>query len=305
MSRYREQVAAVLRVVSVRPGPRYAWLGRVDRALSPAILESLSMGERRAHLVDSLTEELYASFYTQGEPAASRRGERGPLSGERQLMRALADANAGQGGWESGWTVEREGDSRVVLRGQRLRIVARREEFQAGAGLRVAKDLPERSPGYYTALGDAGSGGDVRVYWNVGPAAAAQLMRVLTERLNGLGVAFAFKVADHPARFSRCDSAVLYVAGEVLGELRDIRARLRPRTPALTLTLCAGVGAAEHPPDGASFGLTRCRVLAEGIVRAYELRAQDRLAVVERVFDEHGMDLDAPYREPSRERHVL
>jgi hypothetical protein len=305
VSRYREQVAAVLRVASVRPGPHFAWLGRVDRAWSPAVFESLTLAERRTHLIDSLTDELYASFYTQGEPTTSRRGDRAPRSGERRLVRALAEANVGEGRWEPRWTVEHENGSRVVLRGLRLRVEAGREEFRAGAGLRVPKDFPARSPGFYTAVGDAGTGGDVRVYFNVGPSAAPRLMRALTEQLNGLGVAFEFKVADHPARFARRDSAVLYVAGEVLDVVQDSAPRLRPGTPAFTLQLSAGVGAAEDPPDGASFGLTRCRVLAEGIMRAHELRARDRLAAVERVFDEHGVDIDAPYREPTRERHVL
>lgn len=305
VSPYRSQVIAALAAVSLRKGPRYAWYGRIDRSVPPAILEWLTMAERRAHLVEALAEELYASFYTQGEPTPSRRSEQTPTAADRQLLHALTEANTGQGRWEPGWTVLREDGSEVVLQGPRLRVVAPRPDFRPELGLRVAKHLPNRSPGFYTALGDAGSDPEVRVYWNVGPAHAPRLMRAVTQRLNRAGIPFTFKVTDHRARFGRRDAAVLYLPGSALGELTGIDVPLRPGVPALTLPLAAGIGAAEHPADGLSFGLTRCRILAAGAVRALEERARDRIAVVESVFAEHGVAIDAPYREPTRQEHFF
>jgi hypothetical protein len=311
MTHYRDQVSSVLRVVTIRAGPRYAWLGRVDRTLPLDILESLSMPERRNHLVDALTQELYASFYTQGEPVAAHRAAREPAWAEPSFVRLLRIANRGRGRWTPGFTLERASRSSVVVRHGRLRVTADRDECsRIGPGgtvsIRTAKDMPGRSPGFYLAVGDAGDDAcDLRVYWNVGPLEAPALVTALTTRLNGLDIPFQLKVADHPARFARRDSAVLYLPGEALGDAMGVRARLRHGTPAFTLQLAPGIGAAEETSDHGSFGLARCRLLAEGIVRAYERRERERPAVVERVFREHGVDVDAPYREPDRASHVL
>lgn len=305
MSVYREQAAAALRVISVHPGPRYAWLGRVDRSLPPRLSAWLSVAERRQQFLNALCDELYASFYTQGEPAPSRRDERVPWSGDRALMLALGEANSGRGSWEPGWETVRVHGGAVVLQGPRLRVQAPREDVRGDSELRVVKDLPRRSPGYYIALGDAGHDGDLRIYWNVGPSMAPALMRAVTGRLNGLTVPFVLKVADHPARFGRRDSAVLYLPAEALEAVRDVNPLLRAGVPAFTRELRPGVGAAEHPPGDRSFGQLRCAVLAEGVLRAHDTGSRDRLAVVADVFAEHGIDLDAPYREPTRADHVL
>jgi hypothetical protein len=81
----------------------------------------------------------------------------------------------------------------------------------------------------------------------------------------------------------------------------EIRGYLRSGVPALTLRLAEGVAVAHDPPGGSSFGLHRCRLIAEGLLRAHErgLRSlEDRLdAVIER-FREAGVDPDRPYLSP-------
>jgi hypothetical protein len=62
------------------------------------------------------------------------------------------------------------------------------------------------------------------------------------------------------------------------------------------------VAVAEHVPEhGLSFGSSRCRLLAEGVVAAYERGATAlpaRLEAVARCFSERGLDLDRPYLAP-------
>ena len=146
---------------------------------------------------------------------------------------------------------------------------------------------------------------------------AASLVAAVTSSLNGMGIAFRFKVLDAPEQFSRCDAAVLYVRAtdfEALRPvLRDLHTRpsvqLRERTPALTKPLSPGIGLAEQPASGESFGENRCRLLAEGIVEAHALgvrRPGPRLAVVEARFASRGIDVDAPYLERgSVDRYAL
>lgn len=316
MSRYRDQVAAALAAATVLGPTRYAWLGRRSRTLAAELENELDGSERRAYLVSCLREELYHSFYCFGEPVPARWGAAQPQHADPSLLAALSRANEGRGSWERGWTVERVVDDGVVARTSRLRVRARAsdcrpQDAEAGAAvsLRLPKELPWLSPGFWFAVGDAPPPAPgVRVYWNVTRAGAPALVRALTTRLNGDRVPFWLKVADHPFRYGRRDAAVLYVEPEgfaalrgVLAELADALAgHLRPGIPAFTLELAPGVGLAEDAA-GESFGAKRCALLADAIVRAHE-GPQSGVDAVAAHFAEAGVDIDAPYRAG---RHVL
>ena len=329
MSRYREQVAAALRAVTIRGPVRYAWLGRTSRRLAGALEEAMDDAARDAYLVTSLGNELYSSFYCRGRPVPARFGEPAPLAPDPGLAMALSDANAGCGSWQGGWTVERIADHEaVVASGVRARVPVldcrAPGDVRTGAAvdIRVPKEHLWLAPGFYTALSDAvvdvGSARAVlRVYWNVTPAGAPALMRALTTRLNASEVPFRLKIADHPFRLDRCDAAVLYLPGTSVEAVRatllevaaELAPHVRPLIPAFTLGLAPGVGLAEHDGGAESFGTRRCRLLADAIVRAHAVgvsQLERRVAVVAERFAEDGIRIDAPYREPSLSgRHVL
>lgn len=330
MSRYRGQVAAALRAVTIRGDTAYGWLGRKSRPLPASLRAVLDVPERRSYLVGSLREELYWSFYCQGRPVAARWGEPEPVAADPWLATALSEANTGRGSWEPGWKVERlQGDEAVVATPRlRARLPTSDCTTLAGAvrpgaavSVRVPKELPALSPGFYTAVGEAvvehlPSEAIVRVYWNVTRAVAPTLVRALTSTLDAEQVPFRLKVADHPLRLQRCDAAVLYVPSEAFAVLRKTLSRLagaltwglRPEIPAFTLELVPGVGLAEDDGAGESFGARRCALLADGIVRVHEHAIPEGSAQVDAVaarFAEDGVRIDAPYLEPSLTRHVL
>lgn len=325
MSVFRDQVAAALAAVTIRGPDRYAWLARASRPLSTRLAAELDDSQRRTYLVSCLREELYWSFYTQGGPVEARWGEPQPPFPDPWFTDALSGANGGRGSWEPGWTVERvDGDVAVVSDG-RLRTRVRPGDcrgtvrVRAQVEVRLPKELPEVSPGYFTVLGETpGPGGPtslVRVYWHVTQAGAAPLVATLTNRLNREQVPFQLKVANHPSRLRRCDAAVLYVPGDAFdaATLRAIATahgpHLQPRIPAFTLELAPGVGLAEENGSAESFGVRRCALLADAIVRAAEHGVTDaaaRLDAVAARFAEDGVQIDAPYLEPSLAgRHVL
>jgi hypothetical protein len=319
MIEYRRQVRSALAAVEIRGPAQYAWLGRRSRRLGPAVIADMGPVELRRYLVQSLRDELYFSFYCHGQPVPARWGEPQPVGPDPWLLDAMSRANAGRGGREGGWTVDRVSDGHAVVSRDGLRVrVPRGADMSPGAAvsLPMPKELPAFSPGYWTALGDAAAGdsrsGDVRVYWHVTAAGAPALVGALTTRLNDEAVPFRLKVADHPFRLDRCDAAVLYLEATDftrvrarLGELAAALApHLRPRIPAFTLALAPGVGLAEDD-DGESFGVRRCALLADGIVRAHEQELDGLDAVVAR-FAEAGVAIEAPYRDPSLAgRHVL
>ena len=327
MSRYRDQVAEALGAVVIHGATQYSWLGRRSRLLPTALERELSNAERRRYLVSSVGEELYFSFYCHGRPVTARWGLPEPVASQLWLLQAMSRANTGHGSWEPGWTVMRvERDHAVVSKsGLRVQVALTGCEGERPSGAVVSlaqpKELPLISPGFWTVLGDAQldasqPSGLVRVYWNVSSGGAPALVGAVTSLLNGAGVPFRLKLADHPLRFARCDAGVLYVDGDafpvVQARLAETAAalaeHLRPDVPAFTLELAPGVGLAEENDD-ASFGARRCALLAEAIVQAHEraLTALDeRLDLVARRFAEAGVLIDAPYLEPSLAgRHVL
>jgi type III HopA1-like effector protein len=320
----------MLRAVAIRGPTQYSWLGRANRSLPASLGDELGESGRRTYLVACLREELYCSFYCHGRPVAARWGEPEPPFADGRLVAAMSQANSGRGSWEPGWTVQRLEGELAVVGSARLRArvpvascLAAEGDVRAGAAvsIRVPKELPELSPGFYTVLSDAAESGDVpsrvRVYWNVTRSGAPALVGTLTSRLNRDGVPFRLKVANHPYRLQRCDAAVLYLRGDVYRTLRatleevaaGLTAHLRPQVPALTMELAPGVGLAEDPGDGESFGVRRCALIADGVVRAHELRITDTGGQVDAVATRlaaDGVRMDAPYLEPALEgRHVL
>ena len=206
-----------------------------------------------------------------------------------------------------------------------LRVWVRREDTYADAedipspgqlrAVRFPKELLKLSPGFYLALGNEGLASEpgralVRFYWNLRAEDAPALIKRGTQLLNDDQIPFRLKVVNDPAHYDRCDAGVLYVQRtdyeHVLPAVRrilvELGANLKKTTPVFTKVLAPGLGLAEEPAwSGDSFGMDRCRLLAEAMVRIHERAvagATDRLAVIEEAFAEDGISLATPYLNP-------
>jgi type 2 lantibiotic biosynthesis protein LanM len=137
-------------------------------------------------------------------------------------------------------------------------------------------------------------------------------MRSLTTNLNDAGLVFRFKVSNHPVAFIRCDAGVLYVRKRDYEAVSHALTRvyeeighsnLKQRVPAFTKRLAPGLGLAEDPPKGLdSFGLHRCRLLANALFQAHregKKSIPDRLRVVEKHFEQNGISLETPFLNPA------
>lgn len=320
---YYEQVREVVAAVQVTSAIGYRWFGVPSPALPRAMRQSLTAAAARSYLLHTLQTQLYSDFYCQGQAVAGRTRETEPaLVGLTPFVEELSRANSGSGYWERGWEVLATENGFVSARKRGLELSARLEDCLAGEGeqpapravisLRFPRELISLSPGFYIATSDAESFGEaqflglVRLYWNVTPPGAAELMRHATVMLNMAGVPFRLKVLNNPALYTRCDAAILYLnksqyapAVSVIEEIyRRVSLHVRHRVPALTKPLAHGLGLAEDPEQGESFGMHRSRILAEGIIRAAEGRANlvsARLRIVESRFVEEGLDLAKPF----------
>lgn len=244
-----------------------------------------------------------------------------------ELTSELSLANQGQDQWFCDWVVEE------LLSDGRIKVKNRLAERILAPGEYVHLDGPGTFPrkggtvnifqscesvnmqaGYYFAFGDEPQGevdfnGIVRFYWNIDADKAVQLMKTLTKLANQYRLPFRFKCLKNRDAFERLDSAVLYVpqfAAHFTGELlvdvyRDNYAGIKHDTPLFTRRLAPGLGFAEEPGTGESFGMSRCQILADGIYAAYLKKDQSvegRERAVKEIFSDLDLDFEKPYLRP-------
>lgn len=150
----------------------------------------------------------------------------------------------------------------------------------------------------------------VRLYWNLAtPEGAAPLLARLAADCDRFRIPFQLKVQVDPIQFDRVDTAVLYVEKQYFQIIAELASRahqslryhlLRP-TPMLTKYLRPGLALAEDPGGGLSFGLSRCRLLAEAVAAAHHggsSRALDRVRIFQTLCHRRGLDPARLYLNP-------
>jgi len=151
--------------------------------------------------------------------------------------------------------------------------------------------------------------GLIRFYWAVDSDGAVVLMRAVTERLNRFQLPFRLKMPVDRSFYQRLDAAVLYVhkrfypiCRRLLPQVHaKVREHLATGTPLFSKPFAEGVGLAEDTGTQESFGMNRCRILAEGIWNADHegvLAAPSRMERVAKHFALQGLDIARPYLNP-------
>lgn len=271
-----------------------------------------------------LVQTVQAVFYDRCYARRSAVGVAAP-GGEPGLAQRLAAANAGRDGWDRGWSVFQIGANgqAFVRKGERERIavpgaflteamVGMVPQIGATVSLRVPRESLDAQPGYYFAFGEtldelADQLSIVRLYFDVRAEAAPALFAELTGRLNRYQTPFHLKAPVAPAAYDRADAAVLYVGHRYFPIVARIvmaaldRVALDDAVPLFTRRLRPGVGVAMEPGSGESFGSHRSRLVAEGLVEAWqrgEIDGEARLRAVEGRFAAAGVDLARPWLNP-------
>jgi hypothetical protein len=313
-SGHRASIAEAVDALEVHADGRYSWFGRAT-GFGEADLDETATRALAAYEIEL---RLYLDFYTRGRatPAPERQITPADL-GRRDMVDRYREANTGRGTVEPGWCMLSAGQDTIDVRrgGLRLRVapddVVADGGLTAGAavGVRMPNALMNRSPGHYMALGDAPFDHEtdaVRLYWNTTPDGAVQVMSVLTRDLNLLGIPFILKALDDSSTFTRCDACVLYAPRTASGDVIAIASRaaailgdeLKPTVPALTHRLAPGLGYAEDPANGESFGRHRCALIADGIVDAWRGGSnglESRMDAVVGRFAQDGLSVDLPF----------
>lgn len=263
--------------------------------------------------VAGLGEALYGAFYCVPQPAGSGSG-----GDPAAFLAALRSANPVAPRFEAGWTVARIDPAGILLADsmgrQRAAALADILPYAGGVApgqpvrLALQREMVTGPGGHYVILGrpirDARAGGQVRFYWNFGTEGAAPFLAAIGGGLERRRIPFQAKVPASPGGYGRSDCGVLYLDSEdvesaldfVAGALDGLGRALRPDTPLFARRLAPGLAFAESPPGGDSFGMHRCRLVAEGLVIAFERGADSPEARVDAVcerFTGYGLDLAA------------
>ena len=274
----------------------------------------------------SLRDHLYKHFYCTAAALPSSDSESRALSAAPSAMfvQRLSEANCGNGYLEPGWEVCRITPTLLGVSRYGLELQVPRAACQVPPGLEVStgltiairmpKELVDHMGSCYFAMSDHWMSerewlNVVRVYWNVTPEGAIELIHQATAQLNAAGLPFHLKVFRDLGRSGRADGAVLYLQKRNYEAARRILQSIVPRlapqlrstVPAFTKSLAPGVGLAEDPGNGLSFGEHRCGLIAEALIDANDLgkrSAADRVDIVLEHFTREGVSLEKPYLNP-------
>jgi hypothetical protein len=243
-----------------------------------------------------------------------------PATASVPILDALSAANAGRERWEQGWQivqlfpngsaqVRKGGKMQVLPRGQYVTQPGQRPMPGLPAAVLIAKESRTMQPGFYYVLSEVvpEAGAEerlARLYFHVEESGAPGLVAAISSELNRYQVPFRFKTLAHSGQYVRTDAAVLFYAKRhfpIVARLlpRIVKATsLRAATPLFTKRLRDGVGLAEDPANGESFGMQRTRLVAQAIWDAFVRglhTAEARMQELDVQFQQNGLRLDKPW----------
>lgn len=313
-----EQLRVIVDAVKISSAMTFSFAGKNFDAQAAQQAVPGVPGPQENPLVAAVRNCLYMSCYCKPFPAKFAVSAN---TQARDLTSELSSANAGQPRWDAGWQIARiEASGQVIAQKAAKTRALWPGEFLAfdgpgvppRPGAHISVYFPHESrtmqPGFYFAFGEAESDPAdearlTRFYWNVSEEGAAPLTGWLTRTFNRFQVPFRFKCMTLAGHFDRLDAAVLYVSkrffrfsAELLAGGREkLNEFLRPETPLFTRQLAPGLGFAEDPGNGESFGMNRCRILAEAICSAASkglAQEEERMQEIARYFGQYGLSLD-------------
>lgn len=267
--------------------------------------------------IQTATRLLYSYWYSVGRPVLAAELDALMRSAvHHNLTTVLESANPGRGRRSTGWRCIALMPDTVAVARDGLTVTASRSRVHPadhgslGVGATVAVVTPSgsrnRSAGYYIAHSDEDldyATNLSRLYINVSAEDAPRLVHAVCERLNAAWIPFDLKVASNAALYYRADVAVLYTPREGVTDVWKLVASvlsrrldsLRPANPPLLHQLRPGVGIADDPASGGSFGTSRCHALATGLITASGLGPSERMQAMYESMTEQSIDAARPY----------
>jgi len=271
-----------------------------------------------------LVECIYKYLYTHPDGNIKIAFNADPI--DKKLLASLSAANTTIAQKQSGWIVHgvqndgsiiacRYGLIRKFMPGQ---FLAAKNQIPIKIGTTVSvitmtgsKNYQE---GFYHVFSNAMMdmaevNSKVRLYFNVKRHEAAAFIDITSKLLNQYDIFFTLKIALRPHDYSRTDVAVLYLPRRVLNiaamalavSLSSLEPLLDDEIPFFTKRLAKGIGFADDPSSGGSFGASRCELVADAILIARDgenIPIDTFLKAFELVMVDRQLNLDRPYLNP-------
>jgi hypothetical protein len=155
-----------------------------------------------------------------------------------------------------------------------------------------------------------------RIYFNFTPSGAIALMDSLTDKLNAVNIPFSFEVLYNPSAYGRYDAGVLHFERQDYPVIHKIiqpvytqhQSYFQPEIPLFTKFLAPGLSLAEKPTQKlagqGNFGMNRCQIVANALLEAWEsgkTAIEERMRIIDQHFEQHLIDMQRPYLNPSSE----
>ncbi len=162
----------------------------------------------------------------------------------------------------------------------------------------------------YMAIGNAGEPAAdktcIHLFFNVDAEGAIILMRILTLALNRLACPFTFQILTDPLSYKRYNPATLELEAVHYACLRSVleesytrlRSHLGDPIPLFTQPIAPGIGLAESPEDEKDFGLARCKILAQALLKSPPT-PKSRHWTMQLQFAQCNLDWQRPHLNPS------
>jgi len=322
-NKYYKDIESAIKAVEFQSPISYSWLGEKCFLVPRSMRKTYNPEIIDKYLLVHLESILYSQFYCRGYAAPlSRNYFSSKSSSVMNFTETLSSSNSGSGSIDSDWKLVRENDVGWIAEKNGLKLLveegdlmySRRQvsESENSISLKFPKELMNSSPGHYIALSNKklDASAIVRLYLNLDPEGAILLMQMATGALNSAKLPFNIKVLNDPRKFTRTDAVVLYASkqdyNEILEILHDLYPKLRKHfrsmIPIFTKFIAPGVGLAEDPGKGESFGTNRCHLLAKAMIKFNRLRIKSlsgKLSKVQESFSEAGIDIDKPFLNPN------
>jgi len=274
--------------------------------------------QQRNNLINSLTNTIYSKFYC-GIKNGNYTSKIPPKAERETFMNELSQANTSVNGLDYHWkiyNIDTSTGNVYIQKNGELRWLrpntyqfANPQQKQAALNTFVnihrQKESRNLQPVFYHVFGNEMFPQEIemaRMYWNIKPEGVSKLINLLTTTLNDYKIPFQFKCLNHPELYVRTDAAVLYLSKKHIQVtaiiLHSVIPNLEPylvdEIPMFTKQLYKGVGYAEDPGKGQSFGMSRSSTIATALVEAFQQEKDKKQAfdMVVNSLSRKGMSLD-------------
>jgi hypothetical protein len=319
----REELSQIVDAVAILSPTAFTFADNPSTGIAMPVF-GLQLASDMPPFLGELSSVVYQHCYCRRFRGRMENDPASKEQGNGEWIAALTRANQSRERWEDGWQVlhttanghvaaKRGGITRMLAPGEFVNLSGSGVVLAPGTTVRVyvPRESLTSQPGYYFMFGEnlpdsSDESSIVRFYWNISPEGVPQLLQLLSGELNRWQVPFRFKTRSQQTSVRRSDGAVLYTSRrhadftyKIVSEIcRRLERLLIDEVPLFTLRLAPGLAFAEDPGSQESFGMSRCRMLAEGIWSAYKKNAKqtfERLECVEEWFSSVGISLDHPW----------